>query len=163
VKLATVISDIFGVSGRNLLSRLLEQGYIDEDDIEHRVKGQVKKKVTAIADSLFGTIDDHQMFMIRQSWDHIVYLEKSLRKLDEKIDSYLEKYKTEVELLQTMPGVSKVTAACIIAEIGTDMNQFPTSDHLCSWAGVAPGNHESAGKKKYNYSQRQPPYKDGAM
>jgi transposase len=148
VKLQTVISDIFGVSGRNLLTRLLEQGYIDEDDIEHRVKGQVKKKVAAIADSIFGTLDDHQIFMIRQSWDHIEYLEKSIQKLDEKIDSYLTKYQEEVELLQTMPGVSKVTAACIIAEIGTDMTQFPTSDHLSSWAGVSPGNHESAGKKK---------------
>lgn len=159
IKLGTVISDIFGVSGRNLLNRLLEQGYIDENDIEHRVKGQVKKKVAAIADSIFSTLDEHQLFMIRQSWDHIIYLENAIQKLDEKIDIYLEKYKDEVEQLQTVPGVNKVAAACILAEIGTDMKLFSTSDHLAFWVEVAPGNHESTGKKKYTHKQRKSPYK----
>ncbi len=148
VKLGSVISDVFGVSGRNLLSKLIEQGYIDGHDIEHRVKGQVKKKVTQLSDSLFGTLTEHQIFMIRASWDHIIYLEKMISDLDKRIDQYLEPYREEVRLLETMPGIHRNTAAAILAEIGVDMNQFPSAAHLASWAGVSPGNHESAGKKK---------------
>lgn len=148
IKLSTVISDIFGVSGRNLLTRLVENGYIDKQEIEGCVKGQVKKKVDAISDSLFGTLDAHQMFMIRQSWNHIVFLEESLCKLDREIEKHLEPYTQEIEIIQGVPGISKVTAACVLAEMGPDMNQFPSAHHLSSWAGVAPGNHESAGKKK---------------
>lgn len=155
VKLGTVISDVFGVSGRNLLERLINQGYIDADDIEQRVKGQVKKKVGRLADSLFGTLTEHQIFMIRQSWNHVVFLEEAIQKLDDQIQAHLQPYQAEIQLLQTIPGVSEVTAACMVAEIGVDMGQFPTADHLCSWAGVAPGNHESAGKKKAHEPQRE--------
>ena len=155
VKLGTVISDVFGVSGRNLLERLIDQGYIDADDIEQRVKGQVKKKVVQLADSLFGTLTEHQIFMIRQSWNHVTYLEEAIQKLDDKIDAHLLPYQDEIHLLQTIPGISQITAACIVAEIGVDMAQFPTADHLCSWAGVAPGNNESAGKKKAHEPQKE--------
>lgn len=148
VKLGTVISDVFGVSGRNLLERLVEQGYVDADDIEHRVRGAVKKKVSQLAESLFGTLNEHQILLIRNCWKHIVHLEESIVELDAEISSHLTPYKEEFELIQTVPGISGITAASIIAEIGVDMNQFPTADHLASWAGVAPGNHESAGKKK---------------
>lgn len=148
VKLGTVISDIFGVSGRNLLTRLLEQGFVDENEILNCVKGKVKSKVKDISDSLFGTITHHQIFLIRQSWNHIVFLEETIRSLDQEIDKYLEPYKEEVQLLQSVPGVDKLTAATLLAEMGPDMSQFPTAAHLASWAGVCPGNHESAGKKK---------------
>ncbi|WCK56323.1 transposase [Aneurinibacillus sp. Ricciae_BoGa-3] len=154
IKLSNVISDIFGVSGRNLLTRLVEQGFLELQEIESCVKGQVKKKVDAISDSLFGTIDTHQMFMIRHSWNHIEYLEESIRHLDVEIDKHLEPYRKEVEIIQSLPGVNKITAACVIAEVGVDMNQFPTAHHLASWAGVAPGNHESAGKKKAHGPQK---------
>lgn len=148
VKLGAVISDVFGVSGRNLLTRLVEQGYIDADDIDHRVHGNIKKNVTAVAESLFGTVTEHQIFMIRGSWDHIVFLEESLKKLEDRIEQYLIPYEEEVTRLDTIPGVNRIVAATLVAEIGVDMDQFPTTDHLASWAGVAPGNHESAGKKK---------------
>ncbi len=148
VKLGAVISDVFGVSGRNLLTRLVEQGYIDADDIDHRVHGNIKKNVTAVAESLFGTVTEHQIFMIRGSWDHIVFLEESLKKLEDRIEQYLIPYEEEVTRLDTIPGVNRIVAATLVAEIGVDMDQFPTADHLASWAGVAPGNHESAGKKK---------------
>jgi hypothetical protein len=104
---------------------------------------------------LSGTITPHQLELIRGGWEHIEFLEKSLTSLDAKIDEHLQSYRKEYELLQTIPGVSKVTAAALIAEIGVDMEQFPSSEHLSSWAGVALGNHESAGKKKYSKRQRQ--------
>ena len=148
IKLATVISDVFGVSGRNLLNRLVEQGFVNIDEVEQCVKGQIKKKVHAVSESLFGTLTNHQIFMIRQCWNHMVYLEESIQELDKRINELLEPYKEEVTLLYTVPGINKLTAASILAEMGPDMNQFPTSAHLSSWAGVSPGNHESAGKKK---------------
>lgn len=148
VKLGTVISDVFGVSGRNLLERLIEQGFVDRDDIEHRVRGNVKKNVSRVAESLFGTLTNHQILVIRNCWEHITFLEKSIDELDQEITTHLQPYQEEHNLLQTIPGVSSITASAIIAEIGVNMDQFPTADHLASWAGVAPGNHESAGKKK---------------
>jgi transposase len=148
VKLGAIISDVFGVSGRNLLGRLVDQGYVDADDIDECVKGSIKNKKKQVADSLFGTMTPHQMELIRDCWEHIEFLEKSIASLEAKIDNHLQPYRAEYELLQTIPGVSKATAAVLIAEIGVDMNQFPSAEHLSSWAGVAPGNHESAGKKK---------------
>jgi transposase len=148
IKLGTVISDIFGVSGRNLLERLMEQGYVEEKEISACVKGTVKNKVAQLNDSLFGTLNDHQIFMIRHAWKHIVYLEESMQELDEQIDLILQNYQEEVKIIQTMPGIQKTTAAAILAEIGADMNVFPSAAHLSSWAGLSPGNHESAGKKK---------------
>lgn len=148
VKLGTVISDVFGVSGRNLLTRLIEQGHVDTVDIDECVKGSIKNKKGQVADSLFGTMTPHQMELIRDCWEHIEFLEKSIASLEVKIDAHMEPYRKEYELLQTIPGVSISTAAVLIAEIGVDMNQFPSAEHLSSWAGVAPGNHESAGKKK---------------
>lgn len=148
VKLGTVASDVFGVSGRKLLETLITKGYVDAEDVEESVKGKLRSKKEAITDSMVGTITPHQMDLIRDCWDHIDYLEKSLSQLEEKIDAHLELYREEYELLQTIPGVSEATAAALIAEIGVNMDQFPSSDHLSSWAGLAPGNHESAGKKK---------------
>lgn len=148
VKLGTVISDVFGVSGRNLLRKLVNQGYVDAADIDESVKGSIKNKKSQVADSLFGTIKPHQMELIRDCWEHIEFLEKSIASLERRIDEHLQPYKEEYELLQTIPGVSKTTSAALIAEIGVDMNQFPSAEHLSSWAGVAPGNNESAGKKK---------------
>ncbi|MGU5311841.1 transposase, partial [Escherichia coli] len=108
----------------------------------------IRNKKQLVADSLVGTITTHQMELIRDCWEHIAFLEKSIASLEAKIESHLQPYHEEYELLQTIPGVSEATAASIIAEIGVDMNQFPSAEQLSSWAGVAPGNHESAGKKK---------------
>lgn len=148
IKLGSVISDIFGVSGRKMLTRLVDQGYLDQNDVDACIHHSLKKKANTISESLFGTLNDHQIFMIRSSWNHIEYIEKSIQELEKRIDALLQSYQEEKELLLSIPGVKEHTVACIIAEIGTDMSQFPTSRHLASWAGVSPGNNESAGKKK---------------
>jgi len=148
IKLGSVISDIFGVSGRKLLTRLVDQDYLDQKDVDACIHHSLKKKANTISESLFGTLNDHQIFMIRSSWNHIEYIEKSVQELEKRIDALLQSYQEEKELLLSIPGVKEHTVACIIAEIGTDMSQFPTSRHLASWAGVSPGNNESAGKKK---------------
>ncbi|MBZ5753920.1 IS110 family transposase [Metabacillus rhizolycopersici] len=148
IKLGTVISDVFGVSGRKLLEQLISNGYIDQEDVKQKIHGKMAHKQQLITDSLFGTLNDHQLFLIKQSWMHIVYLEELISDIEKRIDQILINYQEEVQLLITMPGIKKDTAAVIIAEIGIDMAQFPTSKHLASWAGLSPGNYESAGKRK---------------
>ncbi|WP_255259505.1 transposase, partial [Bacillus toyonensis] len=156
IKLGSVISDIFGVSGRKLLTRLVEQGYVNPNEVEEHIHVRMMSKASQITESLFGTINPHQIFLIRQSWNHILFLESSIQQLEDKIDEILLPYQEQVELLLTIPGVKKHSVACIIAEIGVEMNQFPSAHHLASWAGLSPGNHESAGKKKHPNNQRKP-------
>lgn len=79
---------------------------------------------------------------------HIVYLEELITEIENRIDVILQDYKEEVDILVTMTGIKKDSAAIIVAEIGVKMEQFPTSKHIASWAGLSPGNHESAGKRK---------------
>jgi Transposase and inactivated derivatives len=148
IKLGTVATDVFGISGRNLLARLIAKGYVDEQDITDSLKGRLRSKKELVSESMVGSLTPHQIDLIRDCWEHIEYLEKSLENLEQKIDAHLVPHREEYELLQTIPGVSEATAASLIAELGVNMNQFPSADHLSSWAGVAPGNHESAGKKK---------------
>ena len=148
VKLSSVISDIFGVSGRKLLKQLVEKGYLDKEDVDANIHHSLRKKANSISESLFGTLNEHQMYMIKSSWNHIEYLEKSIQELEIRIETILQSYQEEKDILLSIPGIKEHTAACIIAEVGTDMTQFPSSRHLASWAGVSPGNNESAGKKK---------------
>jgi len=163
VKLSTVISDVFGVSGRKLLERLVEQGYVDASDVEERIHGRMAPKKQMITDSLYGTLNDHQRFLIRQSWSHIEYLEKLIKEIEERVDTLLQNYQEELQILTTMPGIKKDTAAIIIAEIGVEMSQFPTSQHLASWAGVSPGNKESAGKRYSTKAVKGNPHIKSAM
>lgn len=163
VKLGTVISDVFGVSGRRLLKRLIEQGYVDEKDIDTNIHGKLAPKKHQIMDSLFGTLTEHQRFLIQQSWQHIEYLESLLADIETRIDGILQKYEEELALLVSIPGIKKETAAVIIAEIGVDMDQFPSTQQLASWAGVAPGNHESAGKRKSTRTVKGNPHIKSAL
>lgn len=162
IKLSSVISDVFGVSGRKLLDKLITQGYVDSMDVESNIHSKMAHKQQIITDSLFGTLNEHQIFMIKQIWNHVIYLESMISEIESRIDMHLEKYKNELELLVSIPGIKKDTAV-IIAEIGVDMEQFPTSQNLASWAGVCPGNHESAGKRKNTRTTKGNPYIKTAM
>jgi transposase len=163
IKLSTVISDVFGVSGRRLLEHLISEGYIDPQEVEQKIHGRMAHKKQQIADSLFGTLTEHQLFLIKQSWMHITYLERLISDIDQRIDQLLEKYQEEMNLLITIPGIKKETASVIIAEIGANMKQFPTSKHLASWAGLSPGNHESAGKRKSTRTGKGNPHLKAAL
>jgi len=147
IKLSSVISDNFGVNGNKIIKELIK----DEPEIEEIVKGikgKLKGKKDLIKDALEGQIDTHRKFMIKASLEHINSLKNLIEEIDKEIDKKLEKYREEYELLQGIPGVKEVGASTIIAEIGVNMEKFPTQEHLSSWAGMSPGNNESAGKKK---------------
>ncbi len=150
VKLGNVLSDVFGASGQLMLDALLK-GEATPEQIAQLAQRSAKKKIPEIIASLEGhQMSDHHRKMIRYSLEHMRFVEEQVAELDrdiaEKIrEAGLEK---EWELLQTVPGVQERSAASILAETGNDMNQFPSEKHLSSWAGVCPGNNESAGKRK---------------
>ncbi len=147
IKLSSVATDIFGVSGMAMLDALLA-GNTDAAAMADLAKASLRKKLKELAQALVGRVSNHHRFMIRQSLDHIGYLTESIAVMDAQIDACMEPFREELELLEQIPGVKKKAAESIIAEIGVDMSCFPTHGHLASWAGMSPGNNESAGKRR---------------
>ncbi len=147
IKLSSVLSNSFGVSGSEIIEELLK-GSQTIEEMAGLARGKLKPKKAQIKEALQGYCSDHHRFMIKASLDHIKYLEVQIEQIDEAVNLKLKKYDEEYRLLQTIPGVKEQGAAAIIAEVGVDMGRFPTEEHLASWAGMSPGNNESAGKKK---------------
>jgi transposase len=148
IKLGNVLSDLFGVSGQDMLEALLK-GSPTAEQVAQFARGVLKRKIPEIIKSLEGhRFNDHHRLLIRQSLAHMEFLESQISDLDGEILRKLEPYQRQFELLQTIPGIKADAAASVLAEIGPDMSQFPTASHLASWAGVCPGNNESAGKQR---------------
>jgi len=147
VKLSSVVSDTFGVSGSRMIEAIMV-GDFDPESVSNLAVGKLKSKKDDLKKALEGHFRDHHRFMIQASLDHIESLEKIIAGLDQEINLKLKDYHREFELLQTIPGVKEQGAASIIAELGANMDIFPSEGHLSSWAGMSPGNNESAGKKK---------------
>ena len=147
LKLTSVVSDTFGVSATKIIDALLA----GEENIAELLKlchGKLKPKEEALKEALVGKLTEHHKFMLRTIKESIKQIEEIIAKVDKQINVQTKAYEVEIELLQTIPGVGKDSAIGIIAEIGVEMEQFPNEQHLASWAGMSPGNNESAGKKK---------------
>ena len=147
LKLSSVVSDTFGVSATRIIDALLA----GEEKIEELVKlchGRLKPKEEALKEALVGKLTPHHKFMLRTIKKSMANIEGIIGEVEAEIDVQTKAYEVEIELLQTIPGVGKDSAIGIIAEIGADMEVFPNEQHLASWAGMSPGNNESAGKKK---------------
>jgi transposase len=147
IKLSSVVSDTFGASGSQIVEELMK-GELTIEEMADLARGKLKQKKPSLKEALVGNFSEHHHFMIKASLEHIKALEKIIEGLNENIDEKLKAYQEQYELLQTIPGVKEEGAASIIAEIGVDMERFPSAEHLSSWAGMSPGNNESAGKKK---------------
>lgn len=154
IKLSSVLSNSFGVSGSAIIAELLK-GSQTIEEMSALARGRLGKKKEQIKKSLQGNFQEHHRFMIGASLEHIDSIERIISGIDIEIDKKIEGYRKEYELLQTIPGVKEQGAAAIIAEVGTDMGRFPTEEHLASWAGMSPGNNESAGKKKRSHHPRK--------
>lgn len=158
IKLTTDLSDIFGDTGRKLIEKIITGEEITDQELleltSGRGKASLREKLPQIKEGLKGTTRDHHRKIIKLIYEHLKYLEKEQEEIEKLIDNACEKYKKEIELLDTIPGIDKDSAKSIIAEIGVDMNQFPTVKNLTSWAGMSPGNNESAGVKKNGRSTK---------
>lgn len=147
IKLGSVISDVFGKSGTAIIAAIIA-GQTDPTYLVSLVKGPVKASKETLYKSLQGKITPHHRFMLATIKKSIAQTENIISDIDHAIDDHLQSHQIAVDLLQTIPGIGKESAATIISEIGDDMNPFPSAHHLSSWAGISPGNNESAGKKK---------------
>lgn len=147
IKLSSVVSDTFGVSSTEIINALLEEK-LSIDEMANLARGRLKEKKDLLREALVGKITRYHIFMIRTSLKHIRSITKLTDEVDRQIGERLKPYEQEVQLLETIPGVKDQGAASIIAEIGVNMEQFPTAEHLSSWAGMSPGNNQSGGKKK---------------
>jgi transposase len=149
VKLGNIISDMFGVSGQAMIHVLIGGEEVAVEQITELSQRKLRKRIPELTEALRGhQMNDHYRWLISQSVDHAVLLDKQMEELESKIAERVTPWKTQYELLQTIPGLKQMTAAILLAEIGPDMNQFPSAKHLSSWAGISPGNNRSAGKSK---------------
>jgi len=148
IKLSSVATDTLGVSGRAMIEAMI-RGIEDPKELSELAKRRLKTKKDDLQRALQGLVGPHQKLMLDAQLKHIDFLDEQISKLDEEVKLRMLPFEKDLERLDTIPGVGRRNAEQILAEIGTDVkNQFPSAAHLCSWAGMAPGNHESAGKRK---------------
>jgi transposase len=146
LKLASVVSDVLGVSARAMLAALLG-GEQDANALAELARGRLRAKLPALRRALAGRVKPHHLVLIGQILAHIDFLEESIVEIHRAIEQRQAAFAPAVELLQTIPGVGEVVATALVAELGTDMGRFPSAGHLASWAGVCPGNQQSGGKR----------------
>ena len=147
IKLSSVATDVLGVSGRAMLAALAA-GEGDPQTLANLAKGRLREKTKELEEALRGRVGDHQRFMLSSQLRHLEYLEGEIARLDEEVDRRLNPFEETVAAVDTIPGIGRRTAQVIMAEMGADMERFPTPGHLASWAGVCPGNNRSGDKSK---------------
>jgi transposase len=146
IKLAAVASDLHGVSARAMLEALCA-GESDSAILADLARGRLRSKIPQLQQALQGYFTAHHGFLVTEYLAHIDYLDQAIDQVGTEIDQRLQAEDELVALLDTIPGITPRAAQMIIAEVGTDMHRFPSAKHLASWAGLCPGNHESAGKR----------------
>ncbi len=148
IKLDCVASDLLGKSGRDMLDALVA-GTTDPVVLANLARGQLRKKIPALQEALQGRFGAEHRLVVGRILAHIDFLDESISQLSQEVEQQLGPFgNQQVELLCTIPGVQRRTAEVLIAETGGDMTKFPTAGHLASWAGMCPGNDESAGKRR---------------
>lgn len=148
IKLSSVLSSTSGVTATKLINKLCEGKVITMEDINTVYHKKIEASKEDLLEACNGVITDHHIYLLQNIRGNMQFVEKQISELNEKIKTFLSPYENALELLKKIPGLSTKTVEDLIAEIGFDMSVFPSEKHLCSWAGVAPGNNESAGKKK---------------
>jgi transposase len=162
IKLASVASDVLGLSGRAMLDALVG-GSTDVEAMADLARGVLRKKLPALRLALAGRFRAHHAFLLTQLLAHIDYLDALIDTVSGQIDVVIAPFAEEVQRLDTIPGVNKRTAEVIIAEVGVDMSVFPSAGHLASWAGLCPGNNESAGKHRSGKTRKGNRWLRGAL
>jgi len=147
IRLGCVVSDIDGISARAMVEALIRGGSTPEQMAE-KALGRLQKKREALQLALEGDISDRHRLVLKKILLHVKWLQRQIVTIDGQIVAAMKPYQEEWKLLQTIPGFDILSAAMLLAEIGVDMGRFAGRDRLCSWAGMCPGNQESAGKRK---------------
>jgi transposase len=147
IKLSSVASDIMEVSARSMIEAIINN-ITDPQLLTKLAQGRLKSQRENLEQALVGLVGPHQRRMLALQLKHIDFLDEEIKCLDRDIEERMRPFEEDLELLDTIPGVARRSAENILAEIGTDMNRFPSEAHLSSWSGMAPGNNESAGKRK---------------
>lgn len=147
IKLASVASDVMGVSSRAMLAALIE-GHASPAAMADLAKGKLRDKREQLVKALEGRVKPHHRFILAELLCQIDNLEEAVGRFDEQIATLCGPFEDAITRLDTIPGVARQTAEIIVSEIGIDMSRFPSAAHLAAWAGVAPGNNESAGKRR---------------
>jgi transposase len=162
IKLTSVVSDVLGKSGRAMIEALIT-GERDPHALAELALGRLRAKSATLIEALTGRFEEHHAFLAQTMLDRIDTATAMVVRLDERIAALIEPYGREIELLATIPGISATTAQVILAEIGADITQFPSAGHLASWAGICPGNHESAGKHTAGTTRPGDPWLKGVL
>ena len=149
IKLASVVKDINGVSARKLLDRIIADNLPDAEEASKLIHGSMLPKLPEIMASIEGIVTPLQRKLLSQVLDHIDDLSKRISVLDTMVKDYMTEYEAAISAIDELPGIGRRSAEVILAEIGADMSRFPSAAHISSWAGVCPGNHQSAGKRKH--------------
>ena len=146
IKLASVATDILGKSGRAILEALVA-GSTDTAAMAELAKGRLRNKIPQLEQALAGRVGTHQVFLVSEQLALIDALDASIERVDAEVQARTRPFVEVIQRLDSIPGIDRRAAEIIVAEIGTDMSHFPTYRHLAKWAGLCPGNHESAGKR----------------
>ena len=157
IKLAAVAADLTGVSGRAMLAALLD-GSTDAAAMAQLAQGKLRAKIPQLEQALVGQVGAHQRFMIAQQLVHIDTLEEIIARVSAEIAERVHPFGEEIVQMDSVTGVGQRTAEALVAEVGVDMTRFPTADHLTAWAGLAPGNNESAGKRRSGKTRQGSPW-----
>ena len=147
IKLAGVASDVLGASGWDMIEALIA-GQTDPDALADLARQRLRAKIPQLRQALRGRVTEHHRFLLRVHLDHIKHLDELIDRLGERIEEVLRPFAQAAERLQTIPGISQRVAETVIAELGPSMDPFPSAAHLASWAGMCPGNDQSAGKRR---------------
>jgi len=162
LKLASVATDILGVSGRAILEAVAA-GESEAAVLAGLARGRLREKRTELERALAGQVKPHHRLLIAEHLEHIGYLNEAIARVSREIEERLRPFEDSLARLQTVPGVGLRTAEVLMAEVGTDMSRFPSHRHLASWAGLCPGSNESAGKRKSGKTRKGSPWLRSAL
>jgi transposase len=161
-KLAAVATAIMGISGREILAALVG-GTSEPATLAQLARGRLREKMPQLPQALAGQFQAHQRFLVAQQLAHSDFLDDLIALVSAEITARMRPCEEAVALLDTIPGVGRRTAEGLVAEIGVDMTRFPTAAHLAAWAGVAPGNNASAGKRRSGRTRKGSPWLRAAL